>query len=197
MAVILTRNWWALALRGLAGIIFGIITFAWPGISLAALVLLFGAYAITDGILAAAKIGAIIAAVSGSGRRNKWWALLIGGVLSIIAGIVAFVMPALTALALLYLIAGWAVAVGILAIITAITLRREIKGEWMMILFGILAVAFGILLAIYPAAGALAVVLWIGAYVLVTGALLLGLAIRLRGVERRLTHGTHGEPRTV
>ena len=133
MAVILTRNWWALALRGLAGIIFGIITFAWPGISLAALVLLFGAYAITDGIFA------IVAAVSGSGRRNKWWALLIGGVLSLIAGIVAFVMPGLTALALLYLIAGWAIAVGILAIITAITLRREIRGEWMMILFGILA----------------------------------------------------------
>jgi len=191
MAVILTRNWWALALRGLAGIIFGIITFAWPGISLAALVLLFGAYALTDGIFA------IAAAVSGSGRKNKWWALLIGGVLSIIAGIVAFVVPGVTALVLLYLIAGWAIAVGILAIITAITLRREIKGEWMMILFGILAVAFGISLAIYPAAGALAVVLWIGAYVLVTGALLLGLAIRLRGVERRLTPGTHGEPRTV
>jgi uncharacterized membrane protein HdeD (DUF308 family) len=191
MTVILTRNWWALAIRGLAGIIFGILTFLWPGISLAALVLLFGAYAITDGIFA------IVAALSGPGSKGKWWALLIGGIVSIAAGVLAFILPGLTALALLFLIAGWAIATGVFAIVTAIRLRKEIRGEWMMILFGLVSVAFGIMLALFPGAGALAVVLWIGAYALVTGALLLGLAIRLRGVERRLTRGTHGEPRTV
>jgi uncharacterized membrane protein HdeD (DUF308 family) len=188
MVVILTRNWWALALRGIAGIIFGILAFAWPGITLTALVLLFGAYAITDGIFA------IIAAVSGSGRTGKWRALLIEGILSIIVGVLTFIVPAITALFLLYLIAAWAIITGAFAIATAIRLRKEIAGEWLMILSGFASVLFGLLLMVFPGAGALAVVWWIGAYALVTGALLLALAIRLKSLERRITHG---EPRTV
>jgi uncharacterized membrane protein HdeD (DUF308 family) len=188
MLVLLTRNWWALALRGLAGIIFGIIAFLWPGITLTALVLLFGAFAITDGIFA------IIAAVNASGRERKWWLLLLQGILGILAGIVAFIMPGITALFLLYLIAAWAIVTGGFAIGAAIRLRKEITGEWLMVLGGIAAVLFGVLLVLFPGAGALAVVWWIGAFALVYGALLLALGLRLRSWEKELSHG---EPRTV
>lgn len=188
MVVILTRNWWALALRGIAGIIFGILAFAWPGITLASLVLLFGAFALVDGIFA------IIAAISGAGRTGKWWALLLHGILGVAVGVLTFILPAITALFLLYWIAAWAIVTGALAIATAIRLRKEIAGEWLMILIGFASVLFGLLLMVFPGAGALAVVWWIGAYALVTGALLLALAIRLKSLERRITHG---EPRTV
>jgi uncharacterized membrane protein HdeD (DUF308 family) len=188
MLVIMTRNWWALAIRGLAGIVFGMIAFLWPGITLAALVLLFGAYAITDGIFA------IIAAVNASGKEKKWWALLIMGILSIIAGVITFIVPGITALFLLNLIAFWSIFTGVFEIAAAIRLRKEITGEWLMILGGIASVLFGVLLLLIPVAGALAVILWIGAYALVSGALLLALAFRLRSMERRIAHG---EPRTV
>lgn len=189
MLIILTRNWWALAIRGIAAIIFGIIAFAWPGITLTALVLLFGAYAITDGIFA------IIAAVNASGRAKKWGWLLLEGILSIIAGVLTFVLPGITALFLLYLIAAWAIVTGAFAIGTAILLRKEITGEWLMALSGIASVIFGLLLVIFPGAGALAVIWWIGAYAIVFGALLLALAFRLRSWERDIAH--HTEPRTA
>jgi uncharacterized membrane protein HdeD (DUF308 family) len=185
MTIVLTRNWWVLALRGVAAIIFGILTFLMPGITLAALVLLFGAFAITDGIFA------IIAAIKTSGKERKWWLLIISGVLSIIVGVLTFVMPEITALFLLYLIAFWAIFTGTLAIATAIRLRKEITGEWLMALGGIASVLFGVLLLLFPGAGALAVVLWIGAYALVSGAIMLALAFKLRSWNRELQH--HGE----
>jgi len=191
MLVIMRSNWWALALRGVAAIIFGMLTFLWPGISLAALVLLFGAYAITDGIFA------IVAAVKSSGREKKWWALLILGILGIIAGVLTFIVPGITALFLLYLIAWWAILTGAFEIAAAIRLRKEITGEWLMALSGILSMLFGFLLLLFPGAGALVVVMWIGAYALVAGALMLALALRLRGVEHRVARGTYGEPRNV
>jgi uncharacterized membrane protein HdeD (DUF308 family) len=190
MENVLSRNWWALAIRGVAGIIFGILAFVMPGITLTALVLLFGAYAITDGIFA------IIAAVNAAGKAKRWWALLIEGILSIIAGILTFILPGITALFLLYLIAFWAILTGVFAIVSAIRLRKEITGEWLLILTGIASVAFGFLLLLFPGAGALAVIWWIGAYALVTGALMLGLAFRLRSWDRH-HHVAHGEPRTV
>jgi uncharacterized membrane protein HdeD (DUF308 family) len=170
----LARNWWAVALRGVAAILFGILTLVWPGISLAALVLLFGAYALVDGVFN------IVAALRGRRGGYPWWALLVEGLVSIAAGLIAVFMPGLTALALVYVIGAWAVVTGVFEIVAAIRLREQIRGEGWLVLTGILSVAFGALLWIAPGAGALAMVLWIGAYAIVFGALLVALAFRLR-----------------
>jgi uncharacterized membrane protein HdeD (DUF308 family) len=180
----LARNWWVVLLRGVAGIIFGLATFFAPGISLAALVLVFGAFAFADGILA------VISAIRGRGTSNGWWVLLLQGLAGIAAGVLTFVWPNITALALLYLIAAWALLTGGLEIGAAIRLRKVITGEWLLVLSGIASVALGILLVLFPGPGALAVVLWIGAYALVSGALLIAVALRLRSWWRSRTPQT-------
>jgi uncharacterized membrane protein HdeD (DUF308 family) len=172
---ILIRNWWAVALRGVAAIIFGILAFAMPVATLGALVLLFGAYALVDGVFN------VIAAVSGRSGARPWWALVLSGVVSIAAGLATFFMPGLTALALMYLIAAWAIVTGVLQIVAAVRLRREIDNEWWLGLSGGISVAFGVFVMLAPGAGALALVLWIGAYALVLGAVLVALGLRLRG----------------
>jgi uncharacterized membrane protein HdeD (DUF308 family) len=172
---VLSRNWWALALRGLAAIIFGILAFVWPGITLWALILLFGAYMLVDGVFA------IVAAVRVAGEAARWWLLLVEGILGVLAGIVAFVWPGLTALALLYFVAAWAIVTGIFEIVGAIRLRREIEGEWALILGGALSVLFGVLLvAVGPGVGLLSLVWLIGVYAVAFGVLLLILAFRVR-----------------
>jgi uncharacterized membrane protein HdeD (DUF308 family) len=183
----LSRNWWAVSLRGLAGILFGIITFFAPGISLAALVLLFGAYALVDGVLA------IVSAVRRRGA-DRWWLLLLEGLVGIAAGVLTFLLPAITALALLYVIAAWALVTGAFEIAAAIRLRKVITGEWLLVLSGILSIALGVLLVLFPGPGALAVVIWIGAYAFVFGALLFALGLRLRGLGSPRTRGepAHG-----
>jgi uncharacterized membrane protein HdeD (DUF308 family) len=177
---VLARNWWALALRGAAAIVFGILAFVWPGLTLMTLILLFGAYAIVDGIFN------LIAAFRGGSEESRWWWLVLEGLVSVGAGIVAFAMPGLTALVMLYVIAAWAVITGVLEIVAAIRLRREITNEWWLVAGGLLSVAFGVLLMVAPGAGALALVFWIGAYAVVFGALLLGLAFRLRREEHEM-----------
>src|ERR687895_1313310 len=127
----LTRNWWAIVLRGIAGILFGVITFFAPGISLAALVLLFGAYAFADGVLA------IVTAVRRRGT-DRGWLLLLQGLVGIAAGVVTLLWPGITAIALLYVIAAWALVGGALQIAAAIRLRRVISGEWLLALAGLL-----------------------------------------------------------
>src|ERR671916_3338776 len=171
---VLSRNWWLLALRGLAAMVFGVLAFVWPGITLWALVLLFGAYMLVDGIFA------IVAAVRAAGREARWWLLLVEGVLGVLAGLVAFLWPGITALALLYLVAAWAIVTGILQIVGAIRLRREIEGEWALILGGILSVLFGVLLVVLPGPGILALVWLIGAYAVAFGVILIVLAFRVR-----------------
>jgi len=172
---LLARNWWLVALRGVAGIIFGILAFVMPGITLATLILLFGIYALADGVLD------VIAAVRGGRRQEeRWWALLIEGLVSIAAGVVALARPGLTAVVLLYLIAAWAIVTGVFELVAAFRLRHRITGELWLALSGVASIVFGVLIAMFPGAGALAVVLWIGAYAIVFGALLLGLAFRLR-----------------
>jgi uncharacterized membrane protein HdeD (DUF308 family) len=175
---VLSRNWWALALRGLAAIVFGLLAFILPGITLTALILLFGAYMLVDGVFA------IVAAVRAEERDTRWWLLLAEGVLGVLAGIVAFVWPGLTALALLFLVAAWSIITGILQIVGAIRLRREIEGEWALILGGVLSVIFGVLLAVLPGPGILALLWLIGAYALVSGVLLIILAFRVRNEPR-------------
>lgn len=177
---VLARNWWALALRGLAAIIFGVLAFAWPGITLFVLVLFFGAYLFVDGIFA------IVAAVRAAGEENRWWLLLIQGILGVLAGLIAFFWPGLTALALLYLIAAWAIVTGILAIVGAIRLRREIEREWALGLSGLLSVIFGVLLIVLPApAGLLSLVWLVGVYAIAMGVLLLIVAFRVRSEASR------------
>jgi uncharacterized membrane protein HdeD (DUF308 family) len=168
----LARKWWALALRGLVALMFGLLTFFLPGITLVTLILLFGAYALADGIF---NIIAFFRVAS------HHWALLIEGLIGIIAGILTFVWPAITALALLYVIAFWAIFTGIFEIVAGIRLRKVITNEWLLLLMGILSLLFGLFVLIAPGVGALAIVLWIGAYALVFGIFLLALAFRLRG----------------
>jgi uncharacterized membrane protein HdeD (DUF308 family) len=184
MVVVLARNWWALALRGLAAVLFGIMAFAWPGMTLGVLVLLYGAYALVDGVLA------IIAAVAGRTSGMPWWALLLEGVLGITVGILTFAWPGITALVLLYLIAAWAVATGVFEVVAAIRLRREIRGEWLLALSGIISVLFGVALVINPVGGALAVVWLIGAYAIAFGVLLIALGFRLRGAAKKFATTT-------
>ena len=169
----LARNWWAIALRGVAAIIFGILGLLMPVITMAALILLFGAYAVVNGIFN------VIAAVRGHSGAPRWY-LLLEGVVSVAAGIIAFAWPGLTAIVLLYVIAAWAIITGVLEIAAAIRLHNRIRGEGWLVLSGILSVVAGALMVWAPGAGALALVLWIAAYVLVFGILLVGLAFRLR-----------------
>jgi uncharacterized membrane protein HdeD (DUF308 family) len=172
--IVLAGNWWAFALRGLFAVIFGIAAFAMPGLTLAVLVLLYGAYALVDGIFA------IASAVAGRTYGSPWWAMLIRGLLGIAIGIMTFAWPGITELALLYIIAAWAVVTGGFEIAAAIRLRKEIQGEWLLILSGALSVLFGLAIMVFPAAGALAIAWLIGSYAILFGVLLLVLGFRLR-----------------
>jgi uncharacterized membrane protein HdeD (DUF308 family) len=172
------RNWWLVALRGVVALIFGVLTIFRPGVTLAALILLFGAYAIVNGIFT------VVVAIAHHRGEPHWVSLLVSGVLSVALGIVAFVMPRLTALSLLYIIAAWAIVTGVSEVATAIRLRRVITGEWLLVIAGVLSVLFGVFLVLFPGAGALAVTLWIGTYAVMLGILLIALAFRLRSWGR-------------
>ncbi|HTN97933.1 MAG TPA: HdeD family acid-resistance protein [Nordella sp.] len=169
----LAKNWWLLLLRGIAGILFGILAFAWPGITLLSLVILYGLYAFLDGLFA------ILAAIKGGGVESRWWLILIG-ILGVAAGLVTFFWTGITALVLTMFIGAWALIHGIFEIVGAIKIRKEIDNEWWLILSGALSVLFGLVILIRPGAGALALVWLIGAYAIVFGGLLVGFAFRLR-----------------
>jgi uncharacterized membrane protein HdeD (DUF308 family) len=188
VADLLARNWWLLALRGFVGVLFGIVAFLWPGITLFALVCLFGAYAIVNGILS------FVLAYYAPKGYPRVSSLIFGGILGIIAGVIAFLLPGITALGLVILVAAWAIATGIMEIVAAIRLRKEISNEWLLILAGIASVGFGIVVSLFPAAGALVLVWWIGAYALVFGVLLMILAFKLRKASSSFAHG---HPRTA
>jgi len=181
LASILSRSWWLLLLRGLAAIAFGVLTWFRPGISLAALVLLFGAYSLADGILATWT------AIAGPKDHDDWWVLLLEGLLGIGIGILTFIVPGITALALLFYIAIWAIGTGVLEIVAAIRLRKIVQGEWLLILAGLASVVFGVLLIWQPGAGALAVLWLIASYAIVFGVLLVILAFKSRGFVKLVT----------
>jgi len=172
----LAKNWWLILLRGVCAIIFGVLTFMWPGISLVTLVLLYGAFALVDGVFG---LGAALLGSKGLAPGSRWW-LAVVGILGIAAGIVTLVWPGISALVLLLFIAGWAIGTGVLEIVGAIQLRKEIDNEWWLIASGVLSVIFGLVLALQPGVGALALILVIGAFAIVHGALLVMFALRLR-----------------
>jgi uncharacterized membrane protein HdeD (DUF308 family) len=180
---VLSRNWGWVVLRGVAAILFGAFALFQPGITIAALVLVFGAYAFVDGALMLAW------AIAHRLGDSSWVALVVGGLLGIGTGLVTFFRPHLTAVALLLVITAWAIAIGVATIAAAIRLRREITGEWKLILSGLLSVALGVILLAAPQTGALAMALWIGAYAIAGGALLIGLGFRLRSWGRLHTTG--------
>jgi len=179
MLALYARTWWVVGLRGLLSIIFGVLALVWPEIAVEALVLLFGAYVLVDGIFA------IASAIKGRREYAQWWLVLLEGIAGIAFGVIAIGWPRITTVVLLLLIAGWAIATGILQIVAAILLRKELRGEWLLILSGILSLVLGVLLAIQPQAGAIALVWLIGAYAILFGVLLIALAFRLRGWSRQ------------
>jgi uncharacterized membrane protein HdeD (DUF308 family) len=175
-----SRNWWMFAVRGVVAIIFGVVAFARPEQALQALVLVFGAYALVDGIFA------MFAGIAARGYFERWWAVLLEGLAGVVIGLLTFFWPNITALVLVYFIAAWALITGIFEIVAAIQLRRVITGEWMLILSGLLSILFGVLLFVFPGAGAVSVIWMIGIYAVVFGILEIIFAFRLRGLQHEI-----------
>jgi uncharacterized membrane protein HdeD (DUF308 family) len=174
MVSALSRNWWVLALRGAIAVLFGLMALAWPGITLEVLVLFFGAWALVDGIFS------IVGALRGQTGRPRWM-MALGGIVGILVWVVTLLDPVAVALAFVYLIAAWALITGLFEIGAAFHLRKEMEGEWILALSGVVSVVFGLLIALWPGAAALAFVWMIGAYAIIFGVLLLVLAFKLRG----------------
>jgi uncharacterized membrane protein HdeD (DUF308 family) len=191
--IVVVLEWKSLALRGLAAIAFGVLALAWPGITLRALILLFGAFALIDGVSMLAAV--FTGAAQAEGSRKTW--LVVDGLVGIAIGIVAFAWPGLTTLALLYLIAAWAILTGALKIAAAFVLRGALTHEWMLGLSGLLSVAFGAIVAAAPGSGALAITWLIGWFALAFGALLLAMAWRLRKVETTVEEAFRQAPRAA
>jgi uncharacterized membrane protein HdeD (DUF308 family) len=177
LAAEMSHYWWMIGLRGLVAVIFGVIAFLRPGMTLFALVLLFGAYALANGVLA------LIHAFRAPKGCPRSRGLIFGGLISIAAGIVAFGWPGITTLALVLLIASWAIVNGVFEIVNAIRLRKLIQNEWLLVLAGVLSVFFGIAVLIQPKVGVLALIWWMGGFAIVFGVLLIGLAFRMRHWE--------------
>jgi uncharacterized membrane protein HdeD (DUF308 family) len=163
-------------------ILFGVLAFVWPAITWLTLIVMFGVYAIVDGIVA------IVSGLSRTRETQRWWTFLVEGLLGIGAGIVALVWPEVTSLVLIYMIASWAVITGILEIAAAVRLRNEISNEWLVGLGGLVSIGLGILLFFQPAAGGLAIIWTIAAYALIFGVLLVILGFRLRNWKAPDTH---------
>ena len=175
-----TRNWGWVVARGVAAIVFGLCALFVPAITWVVLMSFFAAYALIDGS------AAIVTALSRETRADRPWALLlVEGILGIAVAVVWLLWPVATSVAFVYVLGGWAVASGILEIGTAIRLRKAIQGEWMLALAGVLSIALGVTVWLWPLAGALALVWWIGSYAIVFGALIIGVGLQLR----RLTRG--------
>lgn len=183
---LMADTWWLVALRGIAAIVFGILAFIWPKITLLTLVWLFGAYAFIHGVLA------LVQAFTGPKEGRRTGSLVVEGIISLIVGGIAVFVPGITALALLLMIAAWAIVGGIFEIVTAVRLRKVISHEWLMIAAGVLSVLFGIVLLLQPALGALAMIWWIGGFAIVFGVLLVSLAFRLRHWRDVVWHAPAG-----
>ena len=178
MEKFLKFSWWALALRGISAILFGLLAMIWPGLTIEVLILFFGSYAIVDGLFSSA------ASVIHRKHDSTWWFYLLAGLAGVAAGILTLILPGLTALALVYFIAARAVVVGLIEIYYGIALRRETRTEWYYIVNGLFSIIFGGILFILPGVGALSLIIVIGAFALVIGFLLLVQAFRLRKLNQ-------------
>ena len=180
MIVVMSRTWWVWALRGVVAVLFGLAAFVWPEITLTALVLLYGAYALVDGL------SSVAAALAGRAAFRRWWVLLLQGLSGMAIAVLAFVWPEITALALVVLIAARAIVVGLLEILLAIWLREEVRMEWLLVLGGIASLVFGLALVAAPGAGALALLWLIAAFAVLIGVLSIIWALRLRSVAKSI-----------
>lgn len=174
MSHVIIRNWWSLVIRGLIAILFGAMTLIWPGITLDVLAIFFGAYALIDGVLS------LIGAVRASSAHERWGALVLEGVAGLFAGVITLFWPAMTIFALIVIIGAWAIVTGIFELVAAWRLRKHVSGEWMLALVGAASTVFGIMLLIAPLTGALVLAIWIGAYALIFGVMMVALGFRLR-----------------
>jgi uncharacterized membrane protein HdeD (DUF308 family) len=166
-------NWWALLLRGIAAVLFGLGALLWPGLTLFVLIVLFGAYALVDGVFG------VVAGIRESGERR--WLLLAEGALGVLAGLAVLLWPGITAVVLLYIISFWAILGGLLRVATAILFRREVENVWAMIGSGVLSVLFGMILVVLPGVGLLSLVWLVGIYAIVFGAAMIALGFMVRG----------------
>lgn len=174
MLVVFAGNWWVLAIRGVIALLFGVVAFLRPGAALTVLALLFAAYALLDGVLS------LLAAYWRASRQDRWWMLAFEGLAGIAVAVLTAAWPAITVLALLYLVAGWAVVTGVLEVSAAVRLRRYLEGEWLLAIAGAVSIVFGLLLVIAPVAGQIVLAWWIGGYALFFGVMMLVLAAKLR-----------------
>jgi len=165
-----------LLIRGMVGVAIGILAFAWPGITIAVLIGIFGIYALLDGVMN------VMLGLSHSSPQGRSWAHVVQGIFGIAAGVLTFIWPGITALVLVIFIASWAIVTGVFEIIAAVRLRKVITGEWLLALSGLLSVAFGVLALAFPAAGALTIAFIFGAYAAAAGIVLIALGVRLRTV---------------
>ena len=178
MLGLVARDWWVFAIRGIAALAFGVLAFIWPETTLTVLVILFGAYVLVDGI------ALLVALARGDSlARRHAWAVAIMGVLGVVAGVVTFVWPGLTALSLLYLVAFWAIAMGTFQVVAAVVLRRELDNEFWMALGGVASIVFGALLVASPGDGLISLVWLVGLWAVVFGVSSLGLAYRLHEID--------------
>lgn len=173
----LKRHWWVPVIRGIAAIVFGIIAFVYPGLTIATLVLFFGAWILIDGIFR------IVGAIGHRASDPDWGWQLVVGLLGIVVGLLTFHAPQITALALVIYIAAWALMIGASEIALAVKMRREIKGEWFLILMGLASIVFAVLLLWNPIAGAAAVIWLIAWYAVVLGILAIFFGFRLRSLR--------------
>ena len=176
----ISRNWWMAVVRGALAVLFGVVALVWPGITFEALVLVFGVYAIFDGVLV---LGFGLMA---AGDGEQWWPLVLAGILGIALGVITFLQPQAVGLALVYVIAAWAIVTGLLQIVAAIRLREIISTEWLLGLTGVLSVIFGVLVAAQPSAGALSLVYLFGLYAILVGIAQIVFGFRVRGLADSL-----------
>jgi uncharacterized membrane protein HdeD (DUF308 family) len=162
-----------LIIRGIVGVVIAIVAFAWPGVTIAALVVIFGAYALIDGVM-----NVMLGVTRSAGGRS--WMHALQGVVGIGAGLLTFIWPGVTALVLIFFIASWAIVTGVIEVAAAIKLRKEITGEWLLALSGLLSIAFGALVFAFPFAGAVGISWVLGTYAMVGGVLLIALGVKLR-----------------
>jgi uncharacterized membrane protein HdeD (DUF308 family) len=173
----ITKNWWILLVRGICAIIFGLVASVWPGITLWALMIMFGIYVLCDAVIA------LFVGFSGKPDGHVWWPMILVGALGVIAGIAAMAWPGMTAMVLLVVIAAWAITHGLMEIMAAIALRKVIDDEWVLVLQGVLWILCGILMLVRPGAAALGFVLLIGIFAVAAGIMEIALAFRLRRLE--------------